>query len=180
MDREWRQRQMGRKKGHDYTTGSYFVTICTYDRDCVFGKVTNGEVQLNVLGAMTAQCWKGIPNHFPQVSRDSFVVMPNHIHGILHLGRSDHDEGGARHGAPREHDSPQTSVRRHRVSLGVIVNQFKGAVTNRVRRDSGIAALVWQRDFNDHIIRDLADLLRVRAYILDNPSRWTRRGHNQK
>jgi REP-associated tyrosine transposase len=133
----WHHRKTARKPGHDYTAGSYLVTVCAFDRACLFGDVVDGTVSLSDVGRIAEDCWSDVPDHFQQTSCDAFVIMPNHIHGILHLRTS--VRVGARHGAP--------------VSLGQIVNKFKGAVTNRVRRESGTRIFIWQRDFHDRIIR---------------------------
>jgi putative transposase len=73
-----------RLKGYDYTrAGAYFVTICTKDRACLFGDVSDGVMRLNQMGHIVWQCWLAIPDHFPHVLLDEFVVMPNHVHGII-------------------------------------------------------------------------------------------------
>ena len=73
-----------RLKGYDYSqNGAYFVTICVQNRECLFGKIKNGEMILNDAGKMTEKYWKEIPGHFPNVILDAFVIMPNHTHGIL-------------------------------------------------------------------------------------------------
>jgi REP element-mobilizing transposase RayT len=75
-----------RLKGHDYTSpGAYFITICTHQRQCLFGEIIDGEMQLNEFGKWVDACWKRLPTHFPHLQLDRFVVMPNHIHGILTL-----------------------------------------------------------------------------------------------
>ena len=77
-----------RLKGHDYTQpGAYFVTICTRDRECLFGHMVNGEMRLNDAGEIARRCWEGIPDHFPSVELDAFVIMPNHVHGIIVIHR---------------------------------------------------------------------------------------------
>jgi len=77
-------RQSIRLKGHDYAQpGAYFVTVCTRDRECVLGDITDGEIQLTEAGEIARQCWLNIPHHFPLVETDAFKVMPNHIHGII-------------------------------------------------------------------------------------------------
>ncbi|MCS6804883.1 MAG: transposase [Blastocatellia bacterium] len=103
-----------RLKGYDYAQpGAYFITICTHDRACLFGDVVDGKMRLNAMGQMVQQCWQEIPCHFPHVELDAFVVMPNHIHGILvitdtnvgarHVGAR---HAGARHAVPLHHAMP--------------------------------------------------------------------------
>lgn len=78
------RRRSVRLKGYDYSqAGAYFITICTNNRDCLFGKVVHGEMRLNDIGQVAERCWRGIPRHFPHTELDTFVVMPNHVHGII-------------------------------------------------------------------------------------------------
>jgi len=87
-----------RLPGHDYAqAGAYFVTICTDDRQCLFGRVDNAEMRLNHLGQIADECWRMIPAHFGNVELDAFVIMPNHVHGIIVIT----DVGvGATHASP--------------------------------------------------------------------------------
>jgi putative transposase len=81
---ERHHRRSIRLKGYDYSqAGAYFVTICTQDRACLFGDVVNGEMLLNAAGRMVQTVWDDVPNHYPGVELDAFVVMPNHVHGIV-------------------------------------------------------------------------------------------------
>lgn len=83
-DPEQHHRRSIRLPGYDYAEpGACFVTICTKDRLCLFGEVVAGEMRLNAAGHIAHQCWSDIPNHFPHVQLDAFIVMPNHVHGIL-------------------------------------------------------------------------------------------------
>jgi len=94
-----------RLKGYDYTrAGAYFVTICTKDRTCLFGDVADGVMRLNQMGHIVRQCWLAIPEHFPHVLLDEFVVMPNHVRGIIVI-MATHDVG-ARHAVGATHASP--------------------------------------------------------------------------
>lgn len=84
MTRNRPNRRSIRLKGYDYTQpGAYFITICTHHRVHLFGAVVDGEMQLNALGEVAYQCWLAIPDHFPHAALDEFVIMPNHVHGIL-------------------------------------------------------------------------------------------------
>jgi REP element-mobilizing transposase RayT len=83
-DQPKRHRRSVRLQDYDYSqSGAYFVTICTQERTCMFGKIVDGAMQLNDAGIIVDQCWLNIPNHFPQVDLDAFIVMPNHVHGII-------------------------------------------------------------------------------------------------
>ena len=98
-DPEKHHRRSIRLKGYDYTrAGAYFVTICTKDGACLFGDVADGVMRLNQMGHIVRQCWLAIPDHFPHVLLDEFVVMPNHVHGILVIMPT-HDVG-ATHASP--------------------------------------------------------------------------------
>ena len=105
-DREKHHRRSIRLKGYNYSQpGAYFVTICTHGRECLFGEVVDGRMRLNALGKIARQCWLEIPRHFPHAALDAFVVMPNHVHGIIWIVESQNDDSvgatdvivGARH-----------------------------------------------------------------------------------
>jgi REP element-mobilizing transposase RayT len=153
--------------GYNYTqAGGYFVTIVTFQRECLFGEIASGEVRLNALGRIAAECWHAIPEHFPNAEVDAFVVMPNHIHGIIFLAGA---TVGATHASPLPergypHDPKPGSV-------GAIVGSFKSAVVRRagIELNSGY---VWQRNYYEHMIRNQAEYERIAMYILENPSNW--------
>jgi REP element-mobilizing transposase RayT len=147
-DPEKHHRHSTRLRDYDYSQGgAYFVTIVTHDRACVFGQIAEGEMQLSLAGQMTAQCWLELPERFPSVELDEYVVMPNHVHGIIRI-----TDGNA-------------------VDLGEIVRTFK-AVTSRNVRLSGLSTFGWQRNYHDHIVRNEDDLNSIREYIVYNPARW--------
>ena len=178
------QRRPTRLPHFNYTEhGAYFVTICTRNRVCLFGEVVDGEIQLNNIGEVAHAMWEQIPTHFPQVETDAWVVMPNHVHGVIFIAGSDTavspKEGattsvgmspavGATHASPLQRPSGPPKC-----SLGAIVGSYKSAVSRRVnelRRSRG--APVWQRNYYDHVIRDAAALNHIRQYIAENPARW--------
>ncbi len=169
-----------RLRDYDYATpGAYFVTICASERGCLFGGVADGEIRLTREGQVAYESWVAIPDHIPLVSLDAFIIMPDHIHGILVIaGRGDDlacelpaGDVGARHAVPLQNverfGHPVVS------SVPTIVRSFKAATTKRINemRDTPGAA-VWQRNYYEHIVRDEADLDRVRKYIAENPVRW--------
>lgn len=174
--------------GFDYSqAGVYFVTICVRMGSSMFGDVVAGRVRLNTAGRTAAKCWLEIPTHFPNVTLDAFVVMPNHVHGILVINEIQGAIGvGAQRAAPLRvrvrtsvsHAHASVSAVPNGVtpgSLGAIVRSFKSATTkriNEVRHTSGKP--VWQRNYHDRIIRDDRELYRARRYILSNPDRLTR------
>jgi REP element-mobilizing transposase RayT len=147
---------------YDYAQGgAYFVTICSYERRCVFGRVIDGQVQVNEIGAIIEEEWFRSPI-FRKIVLDAFVVMPNHIHGIVFI-----DSVGATGRSP----APRSGLRRG--SLGSFVGNFKAATTRRVRM-LGLTSdrPVWQRNYYEHIVRDDGDLNAIREYIDNNPANW--------
>jgi putative transposase len=135
-----------RLPGFDYSQPeAYFVAVCTAGHRCSFGEIDNGMMRLGSIGACVQRCWNNIPSHFPNVALDAFVIMPNHIHGILVFG-----EAGAGHARP----------------LQAVVGAFKSAVS----REMGFA--VWQRGYWDRIIRSEAEWVEMNTYIEANPERW--------
>ena len=152
-----------RLKGYDYCqVGAYFVTIVTQDRVCLFGAVVDGEMRLNDAGRMVAQCWQQIPAHFPHVELDEFVMMPNHVHGIIIVV-------GARHAVPL----PERFGKPVSGSLPTIIRSFKSAATKRINELRGTTGTrVWQRNYYEHIIRDEQSWDRIREYIVNNPLQW--------
>jgi REP element-mobilizing transposase RayT len=176
-----------RLREYDYRgAGAYFVTICTFKRECLFGEVIDGEMRLNDAGEAAVECWQGIPDHFPQVQLDEFVVMPNHLHGIIVLD----DFVGARHASPGSctsvisrttHASPLQGISSGPKprSIGAIVGAFKSAVTKRINtlRDNP-GCPVWQRNYYEHVIRNETDLANIRQYIVNNSLKWDQDENN--
>ena len=161
-----RGRRSIRLPDYDYTqVGAYFITICTHNRMPLFGDVVNEEMRLNEAGRIAEKVWRQIPDHFDNVVIDVFVVMPNHVHGIIVIT---HKHVGARHASPL-HRAHQPS----KGTLGTIVGSYKSAVSkqiNRTRETSG--ATVWQRNYYEHVIRNETALHDIRQYIVHNPAKW--------
>jgi REP element-mobilizing transposase RayT len=156
---------------YDYSgPGRYFVTVCTADRRCLFGAVAGERMTLNEYGLLVETCWRAIPEHFAHIELDDFVVMPDHVHGIVGIV----EPVGATHGSP-----PGTARGPMRRSLGAIVGTFKTAVGQRINRLRGTAGTaVWQRGYYEHIIRNEQALDAIRRYIAENPLRWGEDGEN--
>jgi len=157
----------------DYSApGAYFVTICALDRACLFGAVEGDEVSLSACGEIVRSCWDEIPVHFPGVEIDAFIVMPNHLHGILVIASS---TVGALHATPSSVAAASqgrgSGLAPPRAGLPVVVRSYKAAVTSRCR-DASLADRVWQRGYYDRIIRGEEELERIRTYIEENPARW--------
>ena len=164
-----------RLRGWDYSEpGGYFVTICAHGRECLFGEITGGEMRLSRFGTIVRDAWNDLPNHYPHVQLDEFVVMPNHVHGIIVLtddsivGANSYVVGASSELAP----TGTTTHKRH--PLSEIIRSFKtfsARRINTIRQTPGVP--VWQRNYYEHIVRNDADLNRIRAYIEHNPFQWT-------
>jgi REP element-mobilizing transposase RayT len=173
FDPEKHHRRSIRLKGYDYSQpGAYFVTICTHDRGCLFGEVVDEAMQLNDAGRVAAATWDALPSYYPGVELDAFVVMPNHVHGMIIVEAN----VGAIHESPLP-ESPQRKfmgvVNRRRMVLSKIIGRFKMVSAKRInilRNTPGMT--VWQRNYYEHIIRDEDELSRIREYIVNNPLQW--------
>lgn len=166
MPEKYPKRKNIRLSYYGYTTpGAYLVTICSHNRKCIFGKIEEGKVQLNEIGNMVKTCWQEIPKHFKEVRLDEYVVMPNHLHGILIIL----DETGEACLAPTS--EPAKSKKK---TLGAVVGSFKSSVTRRVRISGFIRGkAIWQRGYYEHVVRNIVDLEDIREYIANNPARWS-------
>jgi len=169
-----------RLKGYDYTrAGAYFVTICALERECLFGDIVDGMMVMNQFGDLVEAAWHDLPSHYPWVALDRFVVMPNHVHGIIVLDGTITLVGAGF--KPAHHDYADidragfkpapTSDKRH--GLPEMVRAFKtfsARSINGTRNSSGVP--VWQRNYYEHVIRDDADYSRIAEYVVTNPQRW--------
>ena len=171
---------------YDYSqAGALFVTICTNNRENLFGTIVTGAMQLNDAGKMAERCWVDIPAHFPSVELDEFVIMPNHIHGIIVLTDSITTVGAkdlwaknvrAKDIWAKDIWAKDISPLRDRPTgtsgtIGSIVRGFKIGVTKWFRQQNTIHE-VWQRNYWEHIIRNETERDRFREYIRNNPARW--------
>jgi len=170
------RRRSTRLSGYDYAQdGVYFVTVCTAGRECLFGEITDdGEMILNTLGCVVEDNWFKSAYIRKVIVLDAFVVMPNHIHGIVVITGA-HDLG-AHNRAPLP--QPPALIRPPR-SLGSFIAGFKSAATTQINqiRDTSYTP-VWQRNFHDKIIWNESMLDGIRTYIENNPANWTSDGEN--
>lgn len=171
------RRRSVRLAGYDYASpGAYFVTVCTYGRRCTF--------DVSEFRDVVEVTWRRITHHFPDARTDEFVVMPNHVHGILwileanvvgaqHDGQAESQSRvGARHASPLRGYAVRTSGAAAG-SLGAIIGSFKSAATKRVSEILGTpGAPIWQRNYYERVIRNENELHRVREYIRLNPLQW--------
>jgi REP element-mobilizing transposase RayT len=173
------QRRTIRVRDYDYTqAGAYFITICTRNRECLWGKVVNGMVQLSETGRLVESVWLQTATVRPDIELDAYVVMPNHFHSIFFIHESPGVPGATRRVAPTKNHSA-VAGKTHRPtgpkprSVGAVMAQFKSLVTKRIndtRQYRGIP--VWQRNYYEHVIRDEESLNRIREYIATNAQRW--------
>ncbi|MBI2019463.1 transposase [Candidatus Daviesbacteria bacterium] len=168
-----------RLKDYDYSSnGAYFVTICTQDREMLFGSVgvdprvdpVNPCMQLNDVGKMVGDWWLKIADKYPGIELDVYQIMPNHIHGIVIIN------GWTHHSIGRTHRSAPT--------IGTIIQWFKTMATNEYIKNvkqshwPPFNKRVWQRNYFEHIIRNDIELNKIREYIVNNPQTWDRDRNN--
>ena len=186
-------RKANRYKDYKYSSqGYYFVTICTKDRLCYFGKTKDGKMILNKYGEIAGECWLEIPEHFSNIRIDEFVVMPNHFHGIIII---DDFVVGYRHACSLQNTNVNRSAcsqqngndnrranylqnvneneneNRQHQKLPVVIGSFKSAVSKLIHRkyDNNFQ---WQKSYYDHIIRNESSLNKIKEYIRKNPQSW--------
>jgi REP element-mobilizing transposase RayT len=165
FDPDIHHRRSVRLRDYDYSgAGAYFVTICVANRECLFGETADGVMRMNDAGLAVAECWQAVPDHFPQVELDEFVVMPNHLHGIIVIDRRD---TACRAQVEESFSRPISG------SLPTIIRSFKSAATKRINqfRDNP-GAPMWQRNYYERVIRDEQELDGIRQYITGNPAQW--------
>lgn len=150
------KRRSLRIPGYDYSlAGAYFLTICIHGRKYLLGEIIAEEMFLNDYGKIVVGCWNDMPNHYDNIELDDFVVMPNHVHGIIFL------VGAGLKPAPA--GKPLTEIVRG-------FKTFSSRSINRIRHTPGVP--VWQRGYYEHVIRNEESLNRIREYIITNPQRW--------
>jgi len=162
------RRRSIRLKDFDYSRpGAYFVTVVTQGRLPFFGNIVDGQTRLSDEGVVTCQCWQLIAEHFSNVSLDEFVVMPNHLHGIVIM-----EPVGARHAVPL-HNTTEHFGAPLAGTIPTIIRSFKSAVTKEIRNlQKKPVFRVRQRNYYEHVIRSEESLSRIREYITNNPFNW--------
>ena len=164
-------RKPSRLQNYEYSqTGYYLVTTCTQDRVNYFGEIEKTQMRLNDLGQIAMDCWHAIPEHFHNTALDKFIVMPNHIHGIIVIKDNDFLRNNA--DGVGNNDRCSSRSARNMELLPKIISQYKSSVTRAVRKRKNSHAFGWQKSFYDHIIRNDEDLYRIRTYIQNNPLNW--------
>lgn len=158
-----RQRKPNRMPQYDYSSsGCYFVTIVTKNKENYLGKITANKVELTNIGEIAQSCWRQIPEHFPGIRLDEFMIMPNHIHGIIVILRKAGDVN-----LPSRFSSEITN--RSKMDLSKIIQAFKSSVTRKINQEQSDDYFAWQKSFYDHIIHSQKELVQMRLYISKNP-----------
>ena len=179
-------RKSNRLQGYDYSqAGLYFITVCTHNRVPLFGEIVDGEMQFNELGIVVDEEWRKTEYIRSHIVLHEFVIMPNHVHGIIQLvgahcmrpngthphEYADSDEQPGR--VQRAPTAPPTSTARRAPTVGDVVRGFKSSVTKRLNALSGTSGQrFWQRNYYEHIIRDEDAYLKIAEYIQTNPRCW--------
>ncbi len=158
-DPDFQHRRSIRLNGYDYSkSGAYFITICTHDREHLFGDIIDEIMVLNKFGDITRSHWQQLSQHHPNIIMDESIVMPNHLHGIIVL----------------ESSSDSTKP------ISEIIRGFKTFSAKAINQERDLRGIpVWQRNYYDRIIRNELELDRVRQYIINNPQNWDTDKNNQ-
>jgi putative transposase len=155
------QRRYTRLIEYDYRwPGAYFITICTHDKRLLFGNIINGLMNTNDYGKIVKSCWRDLTLHYQGIGNEIFVVMPNHVHGIISIQNTTQRSGLKPDPTPIH---PITEIIRG-------FKTFSSKKINLLRQSPGIP--VWQRSFYEHVIRSETDYSQITDYILGNPVKW--------
>lgn len=166
-----------RLKDYDYSqAGAYFVTVVTHYRENLFGEIVNAEIRLNPYGEIVRKWWNEIPVHFPNVEVGAFMIMPNHVHGIIFIV----EERRGAVIAPGENDRGGETPPLRKPTLGQIIAYFKYQSTKEMNEleSAGAVTKFWQRNYHEHIIRSEIDLRNKTNYIEANPLLWEQEEEN--
>ncbi len=192
-----RRRRSLRLRSYDYSqAGAYFVSITVQKRLSLFGHVTGEQMRLNDAGRMIQEIWRKLPQRFPTIQMDQFVVMPNHLHGIILINDGPPTNSAPKHtsairvGVPlvgtQQQDARESmrtptrciSTKSGRIALGDVIGAYKSLTTLeytrgvRIQNWPSFHRRLWQRNYYEHVVRNDESLLRIREYILYNPARW--------
>lgn len=167
-----------RLQNYDYRShGYYFVTICTYQKICYFGEIKDNQVILSELGKIAEKFWLEIPEHFNFIQIDRFVIMPNHIHGIVIINNNQLNQPEIENSAQiylesnNKRSQIMSNISPKKGSLSTVIRSYKSAVTKWSKKNK-FDSFSWQSRFYEHIIRDEESLNSIREYIINNPMKW--------
>jgi len=164
-------RKHNRWLGYDYSIpGHYFITNCTQNRVCHFGEVVDGKMVLNELGKIVQDFWQQISKHFNNCKLDEFIVMPNHVHGIIEIFYDfDYLTVG---------NADLRSLQRTKMLVPKIIHGFKSSATREINKKQDEIYFQWQKSYHDRVIRNEKELIDKRYYIQQNPSQWAEDSNN--
>ena len=184
-------RKPTRLKEYDYSrSGYYYVTICTENREQIFGTIENNDIILNGVGNLIDQWWQKMFEKYDDISIDKYIIMPNHIHGIINIAVGATPcsrpipcnrpiKNNKNHTIKGENTvSPLRKISNQYNGLGQYISWFKRMTTNKyiyhVKTDGwkSFNKRLWQRNYYDHIIRNEKSLQEIREYIMNNPATW--------
>jgi putative transposase len=180
FDPEKHHRRSIRYEGYFYSLpGAYFVTLLSFRRICMFGEIEDGVVRQKEIGELISNCWRRIPSHFDNTSLDEFVLMPNHLHGIIFIkdslgqGEAFADDESLQSELNSANASPLRQIGTQPGSLGAIIQNFKSVSTRLVNKEYFEPGMrLWQKNYYERIIRNERELNAIRQYIRDNPLYW--------
>ncbi|HEY6409203.1 MAG TPA: transposase [Ktedonobacteraceae bacterium] len=205
-NRKTNSRRSTRLKNYDYSQpGYYFVTICTYEKKWLFGEIIDDQMHLNSVGDIVQTVWNTLPKRFPHLALDEYIIMPNHMHGIIVIEATqpynststiptDVPERFKRYmnstwGTfyPTADSAPPHPLGRDKSgpyiqrtpALGEIIRTFKSASTHQIRQTL-MPNFSWQNSYYDNIIRRDNDLDHIHQYITTNPAGWSNDSLNIK
>jgi REP element-mobilizing transposase RayT len=179
------RRKSIRLERYDYSqAGAYFITLCTQDWKCLFGKIINHVMQTNETGQIVSDSWQWLEKQYDHVELDEWIIMPNHVHGIILITNDDTNDddsvcrGGSRTALSEQDNShgnegSPTALSAKRKPIGRLIGAFKTVSTkhmNELRHTPG--KKLWQRNYWEHIVRNESELNRIREYIYNNPKQW--------
>ncbi len=169
---EYHHRRSIRLQGYDYSqTGIYFVTICTHQRQCLFGEIRNGKMIFNQIGKIVSQEWLKSAEIRQEIILDEWIIMPNHLHEIVAIDKKENFQGEDYFkGASLP---PLQEDKRKPKSLSSFIGGFKSSVTKRIKPICDHPnPVIWQRNYYESIVRDENQLNQIRQYIINNPQKW--------
>jgi putative transposase len=168
-----------RLPNRDYAAnGWYFVTICTQQKIHYFGNIINTEMQRSPIGEIAQKFWAEIPHHFSFAYIDRYIIMPNHLHGIIIIDRPPNQQPTVEtqnFASPEDRGNKFAPLKPG--SLQAIIHAYKASVTRWCRKNQQ-EHFAWQPRFYEHIIRNDGFLDKIREYIVNNPSKWEKDRNN--
>ena len=163
----FKNRKRNRIAGYNYSQNAlYFITICVKDRICCFGKVVNSQMECNEYGKIAHLQWQWLFSQYPYIVSHAFIVMPNHVHGVIEIDDS-RVVGTGRDLSVRDLSLQSIKIK----PLSQLIGAYKTTSSAKIHL-AGMPEFNWQRSFHDHIIRDEKAYLNIVNYIKNNPKKW--------